>query len=77
MNVIRETKNRLTGTTILVVDNRDGSMDDSPVELPWFTVCDDHGNICSHPTRKLAESHAAVPEWCPDCQPIVYAKLEA
>ena len=50
-----------------MVDNRDGSFDAD--DLPWFTVCVDHGGVCSHPTRKLAALHAPVPdEWCPGCQ---------
>lgn len=69
MIVIKERKNRLTGTTVLVIDNRDGSFDDT--DLPWFTLCDDHGNICSHPTRKLALWHAPSPEWCGECQRVL------
>ena len=64
--IIQECKNRATGTVIHVIDNRDHLFDAD--DLPWFTVCTDHGTVCSHPTRKLAESHAVVPEWCGDCQ---------
>jgi hypothetical protein len=65
--VVQERKARATGTVVQVVDNRDGSFDTG--DLPWFTVCADHGGVCSHPTRKLAEYWAPVPDqWCPDCQ---------
>jgi hypothetical protein len=38
----------------------------------WATFCNDHGTFCTHRTRKLAESHAAVPSgWCEDCAEIV------
>lgn len=66
--IVRERRARSTGTTVLVADNRDGSidMDDSN---GWFTICQDHGGVCSHPTRALAEEWASEPEgWCPGCQ---------
>jgi len=61
-------RSRQTGTVVELVDNRDGSFDsDDP--NGWFTVCVDHGGVCSHETRKLAESWLPVPaEWCPGCQ---------
>lgn len=38
-------------------------------ENPWQTTCSEHGGVCSHTTRALALSHAALPEgWCEDCQ---------
>ncbi len=66
--VISSRRSRATGTMVDVIDNRDGSFD-SGDDLGWFTVCRDHGGVCSHPTRRLAESWASVPdEWCPGCQ---------
>lgn len=36
---------------------------------PWQTTCYTHGGVCSHQTRKVAESFARAPEeWCEDCQ---------
>lgn len=68
MNVISSRRARATGTTVLVIDNRDGSFD-ADDDLGWFTLCEPHGNFCSHPTRKLAEEWAPHPdEWCPTCQ---------
>lgn len=65
--VIQERTARATGTVVQVVDNRDGGFD--AADLGWFTVCVDHGGVCSHPTRKLAVDWPPVPDqWCPDCQ---------
>lgn len=66
--MVRERVARSTGTTIQVLDNRDGSFDmDDP--NGWATVCVEHGGVCTHPTRYLAEEWAAEPEqWCPGCQ---------
>jgi hypothetical protein len=67
MRVVSEHRARATGTTVQVVDNRDGSFDFD--DLPWFTVCVDHGGVCSHETRRDAASWASVPDqWCPICQ---------
>ena len=66
--VISRHKTRATGTTVEVIDNRDGGFDTSD-ENGRFTVCVDHGGVCSHPTRKLAAEWASVPDqWCPACQ---------
>jgi hypothetical protein len=60
-------KSQTTGTIVEIVDNRDGSFDCG--DLPWFTVCVDHGGVCSHPTRALATDWGPRPDqWCPDCQ---------
>ncbi len=59
---------RQTGTTVEIVDNRDHSFDSCDPN-PWFTVCVEHGGVCSHQTRHDAERFAPVPrEWCPTCQ---------
>ncbi len=67
-NIIQERRARSTGTIVQVVDNRDGNIDTDP-DLPWFTICCDHGGCVGHPTRRLAVSWASEPEnWCPTCQ---------
>lgn len=69
-------RNRRTGTTVFIVDNRAGMFEviegtTHPEEMRWATVCEDHGNYCLHSTRKLAEAFRAYPdEWCADCQEI-------
>jgi hypothetical protein len=53
---------------IVVVHAHEAGIDSDP-ENPWATVCDDHGTICTHPTRTLAEQWAADPEgWCEPCR---------
>jgi hypothetical protein len=43
-------------------------MEDDP-ELPWATVCEDHGSIVCHPTLQLARDWMAAPHgWCDDCR---------
>ena len=80
---IRPRKNRITGTTIQVIDNRDGHINsDRHIDLvtgertgrllePWLIECIAHGMYSSHDTRKLAQYHAVVPEWCEKCQRII------
>ena len=70
--LISERKNRITKTIIEVWDNRDQSLTEHDGDENWYTVCGDHGNLVSHNTRKLAEYHAAVPEWCDGCQIMMY-----
>ena len=37
--------------------------------LRWETICEEHGSVCSHPTRALARSFLAAPEeWCEECR---------
>jgi hypothetical protein len=56
---------RSTGTHVIVEDVRDQPYDD----LGWATVCEEHGGLCTHPTRALALAWAPHPdEWCPTCQ---------
>jgi hypothetical protein len=62
-----ESRNRKTGTRIMIIDNRQGSFDVGGQK--WITFCDDHGNYCEHETLKLASRHYAHPEgWCGDCE---------
>jgi hypothetical protein len=58
---------RSTGTIVSVIDNRDWGFATS--DLPWITLCEDHGNYCSHETRQHAADWASAPEqWCATCQ---------
>ncbi len=62
--VVIERRNRATGTVVLLVDR--GPDDDE--DNRWETICDDHGGVCSHETRRLAEGWLSHPdEWCEDC----------
>lgn len=41
---------------------------ESDPSIPWETVCEDHGGIVCHPTRRIAEGWLSHPEdWCPSC----------
>lgn len=65
--VVSTRRARVTGTLVSVIGNRDGGS--GAGDLPWFTVCEDHGGVCSHPARRLAELWGPVPDqWCPTCQ---------
>lgn len=65
-NIVRSSRARSTGTLVELVDNRDGSFDLD--DHGWITACVEHGNYCSHETRKLGESFMAAPEeWCDLC----------
>lgn len=72
MNVVRSSKARSTGATVLLIDNRDASFEVDDAlgnEASWATLCETHGNYVLHQTRKLAESFMSVPEeFCADCQ---------
>jgi len=66
MVIIQERRSRQSGTTVQVIDNRDGDFD--TYDWGWITVCVEHGNYCSHETRRMAEYFAPFPaEWCDDC----------
>lgn len=61
--------NRRTGTVVSLFDtnNDDGQLD--PDGGRWVTVCNDHGTVCNHETRKLAEWFLSYPdEWCDECR---------
>jgi hypothetical protein len=67
--IVSERRCRATGTVVQVIDNRDGGFDSNAEENPWYTVCVDHGGVCSHMTRTRAFGFAPVPDqWCPGCQ---------
>lgn len=66
MTVVESRRRRSTGTVVDVIDNRDGGFDTD--DLAWITLCVEHGNYCSHPTRELARWHAPHPAtWCAEC----------
>jgi hypothetical protein len=76
MSYYRETRNRMTGTTIVT-----GRGDDYRIDLsvdgdgPWFNICADHGAIISHTTLALARYFAPAPDnWCDDCRDLLEGK---
>ena len=63
---VRSRKCRATGTTVTLYDGEPANMDTS--DGRWQTVCEDHGTIICHTSRKRAESHLSHPdEWCEVC----------
>lgn len=60
-------RNRETGTMITVGNAEQDAWDQDGG--PWYTLCEDHGEIVNHPTIALARSHAAAPTgWCETCR---------
>lgn len=58
-----------TGTVVTLYDGVEADLDTEGGR--WQTVCEDHGWIVSHSTRKLAASHLSHPEeWCEECQAV-------
>lgn len=77
-------RNRITGTLIVVIDDRNGAMSHDSLDdfgdgrSPWWTICDDHGQLVQHQTRALAVAHAARPDgWCEECMAQLDAKEES
>lgn len=66
-----ERRARATGTTVQLIDRGDGGGSDGWGDWRdwrWETICVEHGRVCSHETRKLAEAWLSHPdEWCEDC----------
>jgi len=65
--VVIERRARSTGTTVQLVDRGDS---EGWGDWRWETICVEHGAVCSHETRKLAEAWLAHPDegWCEACQ---------
>lgn len=81
MNVVLTRRARATGTTVLLIDNRDQSFENVGMaataeqqrqnvrEARWATLCDEHGGYVLHGTRQLAEGWLPHPdEWCDGCK---------
>lgn len=63
--VVVERKAQVTRTHVQLVDRGKSS---EWGDWRWETICVEHGGVCSHETRKLAEQWMAHPdEWCEDC----------
>jgi hypothetical protein len=64
-------KNKVTGAQISVYHGLQSGYDADP-ETPWVTICEDHGDTCSHGSLRLAKAHAAIPEWCSTCAKVIH-----
>lgn len=61
--VVLERVARSTGTRVVLAYKPDSDPDQ-----PWETLCEPHGGVCSHETRRLAREWLSHPEeWCEDC----------
>ena len=58
---------RDTGFLVGVYRSAEAGIEADPAS-PWTTLCEKHGLCCCHPNKRLALSHAAMPEWCAECQ---------
>lgn len=67
---------RLTGFEVGLYNGLESGID-SDADSPWVTMCEEHGNLVSHRTLRLARSHMVVPEWCEECQKLMTAREEA
>ena len=62
---------RATGTLIILVDGEKQGLDTDNGRQRWYLICEDHGGICSHETRAIAEEWMSEPNgWCFGCQNI-------
>lgn len=58
---------RSTGTLVLVLNAEEAGLDTEGGQA-YYTLCDDHGFLVSHPTLGLARQHTSSPEaWCEAC----------
>jgi hypothetical protein len=65
-HVVQTRRCKRTGTKVSVAYRLHESEDP---ENKWETICEDHGGVVCHPTKRLAKSWAARPdEWCPGCK---------
>lgn len=56
-------KARSTGRYVGVYDGAEADLDTAGGR--WQTICEDHGQICSHDTLRVARYMASAPEeWC-------------
>lgn len=58
---------RSTGTLVAVYASDEAGIESDP-DLPFTTVCEEHGRLVCHETLALAEHHATDPAgWCGVC----------
>lgn len=58
-------RNRLTGGLNVLYDGIAAGLDTASGR--WQTVCEVHGTICSHTSRKVAAAHLNSADWCEAC----------
>ena len=69
-------RSRATGTMVGLYKSLESGIE-SDQQWPWSTVCEDHGTVVCHATRKLAEMTLPDPRaWCDECREAPDAKKE-
>jgi hypothetical protein len=72
--LVQSRKARTTGTVVGVYDSLAQGIESDP-DLPWSTVCEDHGSVVSHHALRDALSWAAHSDgWCDDCRDALRAR---
>jgi hypothetical protein len=67
--------NPRTGQKVGLYDGEPAGMDTAGGR--WQTVCEEHGSICSHSTKRVARTFLAAPwEWCELCAEELDGPLE-
>lgn len=58
------------GRHVVLFDARQPGADANvdPAEARWWTMCDEHGTLASHASRRLAREHLVPAEWCEQCR---------
>ena len=69
-------RNRATGTTITLYNTAECGLGD-PTEGKWSTVCENHGAIVQHDSRRNASLAMSCPDWCDDCRESMEKKASA
>lgn len=57
--------NKVTGDFNTLYDGEAAGLDVDAGR--WQTVCETHGQICSHTSKKIAMKHLASGDWCEEC----------
>lgn len=66
-------KARSTGTRVALYDAELADLD--PSGGKWVTSCEDHGTVCNHETKRLAQASLPYPfNWCEKCAEIIAGK---
>lgn len=65
---VSQRRSRITKTVVGVYHSGQSGLESDP-EIPWITLCEDHGYLVGHPTLALAREWAADPTgWCDECR---------
>ena len=67
---------RTTGTRVSVIPTKEVESDPDQADH-WTTLCEDHGFLVNHETKKAAKSFQSHPEdWCEECRVLHHVGLK-